>query len=72
MNKEWSELNKTMQMQIKSRSSFCDGMMTLLLLLKTNRYFLRVITKDVCVLRSLQQAMSWQSRKSPIFLRSLT
>lgn len=32
MNKEWSELNKTMQMQIKSRNNFCDGIMTLLLL----------------------------------------
>lgn len=32
MNKEWSELNKTMQMQIKSRDSFCDGIETLLLL----------------------------------------
>lgn len=34
MNKEWSELNKTMQMQIKSRNSFYDGIMTLLLLRK--------------------------------------
>ena len=32
MNKEWSELNKTMQMQIKSRNSFRNGIMTLLLL----------------------------------------
>lgn len=32
MNKEWSELNKTMQMQIKSKNSFRDGIMTLLLL----------------------------------------
>lgn len=34
MNKEWSELNKTMQMQIKSRNSFYNGIMTLLLLRK--------------------------------------
>lgn len=32
MNQEWSELHKTMQTQIKSRNSFCDGIMTLLLL----------------------------------------
>lgn len=32
MNKEWSELNKTMQMQIKGKDSFHDGIMTLLLL----------------------------------------
>lgn len=34
MNKEWSELNKTMQAQIKKRNSFYDGIMTLLLLRK--------------------------------------
>ena len=32
MNKEWSELNQTMQMQIKSKNSFRDGIMTFLLL----------------------------------------
>lgn len=32
MNKEWSELNKTMQTQIKGKDSFHDGIMTLLLL----------------------------------------
>ena len=32
MNKEWSELNQTMQMQTKSKNSFRDGIMTLLLL----------------------------------------
>lgn len=32
MNKEWSELNKAMQMQIKNKNSFHDGIMTLLLL----------------------------------------
>ncbi len=34
MNKEWSELNKTMQIQIKNKNSFDDGINTLLLLRK--------------------------------------
>ena len=33
MNKEWSELNKTMQLQLKKKDSFDNGIATLLLLL---------------------------------------
>lgn len=32
MNQEWSELNKTMQMQLKKEESFSDGISTLLVL----------------------------------------
>ena len=34
MNREWSELNKTMQLQIKKKDSFDEGVETLLLLRK--------------------------------------
>ena len=32
MNQEWSELNKTMQLQLKKEESFLDGINTLLIL----------------------------------------
>ena len=32
MNKEWSELNKTIQLQLKKKDSFDEGIATLLLL----------------------------------------
>ena len=35
MNKEWSELNKTMQLQLKKKESFSSGIATLLELRKT-------------------------------------
>ena len=35
MNKEWSELNKTMQLQLKKKESFSSGITTLLELRKT-------------------------------------
>lgn len=40
MNKEWSELNKMMQQQIKKKDSFSEGIETFLLLRKNlwNKY----------------------------------
>ena len=35
MNKEWSALNKTMQLQLKKKESFADGVQTLFALRKT-------------------------------------
>ncbi len=35
MNKEWSALNKTMQLQLKKKESFADGIQTLFALRKT-------------------------------------